>query len=112
MHYFDKIEFCKEAEDFMDNLDAKTREKVYFNLRKAKYIRDKALFKPLEGEIWEFRTIYSRKKVRLLAFWDKRNKKNTLVIATHGIIKKQSKVPQKEIDRAKQIRTEYFKSKK
>ncbi|MGV8019305.1 MAG: type II toxin-antitoxin system RelE/ParE family toxin [Ignavibacteria bacterium] len=46
---------------------------------------------------------------RLLAFWDKRNKSETLVIATHGIIKKKGRIPQKEIDKAEKIRTEYFK---
>lgn len=111
MQYIDKVEFCREAEIFMDNLDDKTREKIYFNIRKAMYIKDKLLFKPLEDEIWEFRTLFNKKKIRLFAFWNKEDKNNTLVIATHGIIKKQSKVPKKEIERAKQIRTEYFKTK-
>jgi len=47
-----------------------------------------------------------------LAFWDKSNKKNTLVIATHGFIKKTSKVPKNEIQKAENIRNEYFSSKK
>jgi phage-related protein len=43
-----------------------------------------------------------------LAFWDKTEKMETLVLATHGIIKKVDKVPKKEIEKAKQIRAEYF----
>lgn len=43
----------------------------------------------------------------LLAFWDKENNKETLVLA----IKKTDKVPKKDIDRAVAIRAEYFESK-
>jgi poly(A) polymerase Pap1 len=48
----------------------------------------------------------------LLAFWDKEDNNATLVCATHGIIKKTSKVDKKEIEKANQIRLEYFKNKK
>ena len=34
---------------------------------------------------------------RLLAFWDKSDDKNTLVICTHGFIKKSQKTPRPEI---------------
>lgn len=36
----------------------------------------------------------------------------TLVVATHGIIKKTQKTPKKEIQRAEEIRKEYFNDKK
>ncbi|WP_236611999.1 type II toxin-antitoxin system RelE/ParE family toxin [Psychroflexus gondwanensis] len=49
---------------------------------------------------------------RLLAFWDKEDKPKTLVLATHGIVKKTSKVDKKEIDKADKIRKRYFKNKK
>lgn len=44
-------------------------------------------------------------------FWDKTSKEQTLVVATHGFIKKVDKVPDKEIDRAVRIREQYFKNK-
>jgi hypothetical protein len=47
-------------------------------------------------------------KYRLLSFWDKTDSENTLVVSTHGFIKKRSKVPQSEIQRAKQLRIRYF----
>jgi hypothetical protein len=65
----------------------------------------------LQEEIWEFRTRYAGKQIRLLAFWDKTNNKETLVIATHGFIKKVDKVPTKEIERAENLRKKYFKEK-
>jgi phage-related protein len=46
---------------------------------------------------------------RLFAFWD--TETETLVVATHGIIKKTQKTPQKEIQRAEEIRKEYFNEK-
>jgi len=48
---------------------------------------------------------------RLLAFWDKTESESTLVISTHGFIKKRSKVPDSEIQKAKQIRAKYFEDK-
>lgn len=57
------------------------------------------------------RTLYQGLQYRLLAFWDKRNSTETLVILTHGFIKKQSKVPDKEIDKADAIRKKYFQDK-
>ena len=59
--------------------------------------------------IWEFRTLYNKTDYRLFAFLDR--DKETLVIATHGIIKKTQKTPSKEIAKAEAIRKEYFKNK-
>ena len=50
-------------------------------------------------------------KIRLLAFWDKDSKTETLVIATHGFIKKVDKVPANEIERAVNIRNKFIESK-
>jgi hypothetical protein len=48
-------------------------------------------FKPLADEIWKFRAFFNKQQIRLFAFWDKTDKEQTLVIATHGLIKKQVK---------------------
>lgn len=78
--------------------------------RKAKYVLDPKLFKKLEGtDIWEFRTKYDGIQYRLLAFWD--TSTNSLVVATHGFIKKVQKTPKQQIKRAEEIRTLYFKMK-
>lgn len=61
--------------------------------------------------MWEFRTKYAKLQIRLLAFWDKTDNKKTLVIATHGFIKKVDKIPEKEIDRAIRLRDKYFENK-
>jgi phage-related protein len=48
---------------------------------------------------------------RLFAFWDKTDKTETFVIATHGIIKKTDKIPKTEIEKAKAIMKLYFEQK-
>jgi len=104
-----EVTLLEEAIDFIESLDDKTRKKIIFNLDKSRFVNDPKLFKKLNDEIWEFRTKYQGMQYRLLAFWDKRNKKRTLVVATHGIIKKVDKVPKREISKAERIRKEYLK---
>jgi hypothetical protein len=77
-----------EVWELLDTLDDKTKDKIFYNIDKSKYVNDPELFKKLEEDIWEFRTKYNRIYYRLLAFWDKTEKTETLVVATHGIIKK------------------------
>ncbi|MGB0428305.1 MAG: type II toxin-antitoxin system RelE/ParE family toxin [Flavobacteriales bacterium] len=92
----------------MSKLDAKAKKKIYYNLDKAKLENDPKLFKKLTDDIWEFRTLYQGIQYRLFAFWDKTEKTDTLVLSTHGMIKKVSKVPKAEIEKALNIRAEYF----
>ncbi|NRA91477.1 MAG: type II toxin-antitoxin system RelE/ParE family toxin, partial [Psychroserpens sp.] len=68
-----KVEFLKDAFDFLDELDEKARRKILFNIDRAKITTDNTLFKKLNSDIWEFRTLYNRKQYRLFAFWDKTN---------------------------------------
>lgn len=101
--------YSEEADTFLTELSDKVRAKILYNIEKASYSNDPQLFKKLENtDIWEFRTLFDSIQYRLLAFWDKRDNKNTLVIATHGFVKKSQKTPPKEIAHAEQIRTIYF----
>ena len=106
------IDFLDEAIDFMNSLKTKPRKKIYYNLRKSQIINDPELFKKLTDNIWEFRTLFEKKQYRLFAFWDKTNKKETLVLATHGIVKKTQKTPKSEIKKAEELRRIYFELKK
>ena len=105
------IELLPEAIEFLENLDDKTREKIYYNLKKSQFVNDNELFKKLNDVIWEFRTLYNGKAYRLFSFWDKINGKETLVVASHGILKKTQKTPPKEIKKAEEIRKQYLKHK-
>ena len=104
-----KVEFTSQVVDFLDSLEEKVRDKILFNIDKSTSKRDRELFKKLTSEIWEFRTLYKKKQYRLFAFWDKTQEGVTLVIATHGIVKKTKKTPKKEIEKAIKIKDSYFK---
>lgn len=100
--------FLDEVDRFLESLDKKAKEKILFNIWKARQVLDPIIFKKLKDEIWEFRTYYNKKQYRLLAFWDKRDKKNTLVICTNGFVKKTQKTPEKEFEKVKRLMKEYF----
>lgn len=107
-----EIELLPEAIEFLDNLEQKTREKIYYNIKKTQFINDNELFKKISEFIWEFRTLYNNKAYRLFSFWDKIDGTETLVVATHGILKKTQKTPPKEIKKAEEIRKQYLNNKK
>ncbi len=107
MTYF----FLKDAFDFLQKLNPEHYQKILYNIRKAQAEHNPELFKKLTDDIWEFRTLYQGLQYRLLAFWDKTSADTTLVIATHGFVKKQSKVPDKEITKAVELRKKYFQEK-
>jgi len=95
-----EVRFLEPAKDFLDKLDNKARE-----------TNDPELFKKISGDIWEFRTRFKSKQFRLFAFWDKSGTKTTLVIATHGFVKKTQKTPKKEIEKAEKLRKDYLDNK-
>jgi phage-related protein len=100
--------FLEEVDEFLDELDGKVKNKILYNIAKAQGMSDPKLFKKITTEIWEFRTKYENLQYRLMAFWDKRDNQNTLVVCTHGIIKKTDKVPSQDIEKAENIRKYYF----
>lgn len=63
-----KVKFLAEASQFLDNIESKAREKIIFNIRKAQVISDKELFKKLENDIWEFRTLFNQTYYRYSHF--------------------------------------------
>ncbi len=103
--------FLDGAKDFLGRLDKKSASKLLYVIDIAEQTNDPKLFKKLSGEIWEFRSKYLGNQNRLLAFWDKTEKTDTLVIATSGFIKKSKKTPAREIEKAERARQLYFESK-
>lgn len=110
MKYFE-TRFMEEANKFIAELDPKAIRKIFYNIDLAEQTNDPKLFKKLQNEIWELRTKFGGLQIRLLAFWDKSDNKETLVIATHGFIKKVDKVPANEINHAIRLRDKYFNNK-
>ncbi len=95
MDYIFNVEFLEPVLEFLENLDPKSREKILYNIWKSRSINDSELFKKLDGEIWDFRTLYNKQYLRLFAFWDKSDKN-----------------PKVEIERAESLRVKYFNEKK
>jgi len=106
-----EVDLLPKATEFLETLDEKTREKIYYNIRKSQCIQDSELFAKLNDFIWEFRTLYNSKSYRIFAFWDDVEEQKVLVIATHGILKKTQKTPPKEVEKAEEIRRQYMNSK-
>ena len=106
-----KVEFLPEAVEFMDSLDQKSLQKIYYNIKKAQLINDPELFKKLNDNIWEFRTFYNKTHFRIFAFWDKSQGQQTLVLSTHGLIKKTDRTPKTDLEKAERIREQYFEQK-
>lgn len=103
-----QVVLLDEALTFVRSLPLKVQQKITYNYKKIEHgIVDKELFKKLENsEIWEFRTLFNGNCYRLFSFWD--TETGTLIVATHGIVKKTQKTPQKEIAKAEEIRQQYF----
>ena len=111
MRFFE-TKFLDEADEYISKLEPKTIKKIFYNIDLAEQTNDPKLFKKLQNDIWEFRTKFAGLQIRLLAFWDKTDNKETLVIATHGFVKKDGKVPANEIERAVRLRDKYFNNKR
>lgn len=103
-----QVVLLDEALTFVRSLPLKVQQKITYNYKKIEHgIVDKELFKKLENsEIWEFRTLFNGNCYRLFSFWD--TETGTLIVATHGIVKKTQKTPKKEIAKAEEIRQQYF----
>ena len=106
-----EVELLPEAIEFLEILDDKAREKIYYNIKKSQSVNDNELFKKLNDFIWEFRTLYNGRAYRLFAFWYRKDGHETLVIATHGIFKKTQKTPPREIKKAEEIRKQFLEEK-
>ena len=102
------VEFLEVALQFLNDLGEKEREKIIYNIDKSRFKNDPELFKKLTSDIWEFRTLYNGKCFRIFAFWHNINLTRTLIIATHGIIKKTNKTPKYEIEKAERIRRAFL----
>lgn len=106
-----EIKLLEEAFKFIKSQNDKVQDKIFYNIRKAQILNDPKLFKKPNRNIWEFRTKYAGLQYRILAFWDKESNEVALVCGTHGFVKKTDKVSPQEIEKAEQIRIEYFKQK-
>ncbi len=106
-----KVIYLEEAQEFLDSLPQKVRDKIDFNIARCQYTMDSELFCKLKDtNVWEFRTRYGSDIYRLYAFWDTRIE--TYVVVTHGVQKKWQKADQRDIDKTEKERKEALKNNK
>ena len=107
-----KVQLSEEVREFLRAVGEKAKAKILYNIAKAQHINDKELFKKLTDDVWEFRTLFNDTHYRIFAFWDKSGPTATLVLTTHGIIKKTGKTPASDLAKAERIRKIYFERKR
>lgn len=109
-----EVIFLTQAEEFVDSLEYKARRKLFQAIRKTTERIIGQWFTKMPGSngIYEFRFDDNGKFYRLFAFWDDKQLKETLIVGTHGIVKKTNKTPIDEIKKAERIMKEYFEENK
>lgn len=106
-----EILLLPDAEQFVLTMENTTRKKLFYAIRKTKLRIFGDWFQKItcSDGIFEFRIIDNNKFYRLFAFWDKNDDKETLIVCTHGLVKKSNKTPNQELARAEAIKEKYFK---
>lgn len=96
------------VEDFLDSLSGKVAQKITWVLKLIEEldIVPALYLKKLIGseEIWECRIQFGSNTYRILCFFEG----NSVVVLTHGFIKKSQKTPSAEIERAEAYRRDYL----
>ncbi|MCK4910228.1 MAG: type II toxin-antitoxin system RelE/ParE family toxin [Thermodesulfovibrionales bacterium] len=96
------------VQDFLDSLSGKVAQKVTWVLKLLEDLDavPSTYFKKLTGteEIWECRIAFSSNAYRIFCFFAG----NSVVVLTHGFMKKSQKTPKSEIEKAEADRKDYL----
>jgi len=96
------------VQEFLDSLSGKVAQKVLWTLSLLEDLEivPSIYFKKLTGteEIWECRIQYGSNIYRIFCFFDS----HSVVVLTHGLVKKSQKTQQREIDKAESYRKEFL----
>jgi len=100
------------VQEFLDTLSGKVAQKVLWTLKLLEDldILPSTYFKKLTGTegIWECSVQYGSNIYRIFCFFDT----HSVVILTHGLIKKTQKTPKQEIERAESYRKDFLSRRK
>ncbi len=100
------------VEEFLDSLPSKAAQKAAWVLSLAEDmdILSSSYLKKLVGsdDIWEFRFQYGSSAYRIFCFFTGKS----VVVLTHGLVKKTQKTPHKEIKRAEAYKQDFLKRRK
>ena len=100
------------VEAFLDSLPSRAAQKAAWVLSLAEDmdIVPSSYLKKMVGsdDIWEFRFQYGSNAYRIFCFFAGKS----IVVLTHGLIKKTQKTPRKEIERAEAYKQDFLKRRK
>jgi phage-related protein len=103
------VRLTHDARSFLHKLDKEIRIKFGVSIRRTQEGQTGDWFKKLTGtDFYEFRVDGPHHTYRLFAFWDKRNKAETLILCTHGLDKKTQKTLAADLKKAERLRAQYF----
>lgn len=99
-------------QEFLDSLSGKVAQKVLWTLSLLEDLEivPSIYFKKLSGTegIWECRIQYLSNIYRIFCFFDS----HSVVVLTHGLVKKSQKTPPREIARAESYKKEFLNRRK
>lgn len=106
-----KFYYSNKQKLLLNQIEAPVRKKLFISMRKTKARIFGDWFKKMTDtkDLFEFRVESKGKFYRLFSFWDSRDGKQTLIVCTHGLIKKTNRTPKSEIEKAEEIKDMYFK---
>jgi phage-related protein len=100
------------VQEFLDSLSGKVAQKMLWTLSLLEDLEivPSIYFKKLIGtdEIWECRIKYGSNIYRIFCFFDR----HSIVVLTHGLVKKSQKTPQREIEKAESYRKDFLSRRK
>ena len=109
--FYETISGRKPIEDFLDQLPAKTAQKVTWVLKLIEDLErvPSKYFKKMvnTADLWEVRATFGSNIFRLIGFFDGPN----LVILAHAFQKKTQKTPKQAIKVAEERKKDYFRRK-
>jgi phage-related protein len=121
LDYFSYLRFVKKRElfffkdyfrNFYDSQTWKVQKKILWTLEIVETLDriPETYFKHLENTdgLYEIRVQVGNNIYRIFCFFDS----NNLVVVGHGFQKKTQKTPQQELDRAAEIKKQYYEEKK
>lgn len=100
------------VKDFLDSLPVKVAQKATWVLKLLEDLDTvpSSYFKKLTGteEIWECRITYGSNAYRIFCFFAG----SSVIVLTHGFMKKSQKTPKAEIEKAEAMRRDYLSRRK
>ncbi len=106
-----RIRILDEAQAFLDSLPPEVGRKFDRIFRRVRNgDRDVRIFKKLDDhDFYEFRVFQFPNEYRIFAFWDK--DEDSLIVATHGIVKKYQRLKKHDFNRMELVRKQYYNDK-